>query len=118
MGSNEPGRNECEVIYNAFHILNCRCGINGGPQGTCCKLKSCCKLKECFCKLKHEKYARALKEEGVAIRIFIVLSGKLLYVFLLGLCDYSNKFRKKFCSSCGRECPSTANFCHQCGQMK
>ena len=22
-----------------------------------------------------------------------------------------------FCSSCGMECPSTANFCHQCGQQ-
>ena len=23
MGSNEPVRNECEVIYEMFHILNC-----------------------------------------------------------------------------------------------
>ena len=22
-----------------------------------------------------------------------------------------------FCSLCGMECPSTANFCHQCGQQ-
>ena len=22
-----------------------------------------------------------------------------------------------FCSSCGGECPSTTNFCHQCGQQ-
>ena len=77
---------------------------------------SCCKLKECSCKLKHQKYARALKEGGVGIRIFIFLSGKLLYCFL-GLCDYSDKFPKMFCSSCGMECPSTTNFCHQCGQQ-
>ena len=49
-------------------------------------------------------------------RIFIFLSGKLLY-FFLGLCDYSDKFPKMFCSSCGGECPSTTNFCHQCGQQ-
>ena len=48
-------------------------------------------------------------------RIFIFLSGKLLYLFL-GLCDYSDKFPKIFCSLCGGECPSTANFCHQYGQ--
>ena len=49
-------------------------------------------------------------------RSFIFLSGKLLY-FFLGLCDYSRKFPKMFCSSCRMECPSTANFCHQCGQQ-
>ena len=38
---------------------------------------SCCKLKECWCKLKHQKYARALKEGGVGIRVFRFLSGKL-----------------------------------------
>ena len=59
---------------------------------------------------------RALKEEGVGIRIFIFLSGKLLY-FLLGLCDYSDKFPKMFWSSFSGECPSTANFCHRCGQQ-
>ena len=48
----------------------------------------------------------------MGIRIFIFLSGKLLY-FFLGLCD---KFPKMLsCSSCGMECPSSANFCHQCG---
>ena len=47
---------------------------------------------------------------------FIFLRGKLLY-FFLGLCDYSDKFPKTFCSSCCMECPSTANFCHQCGQQ-
>ena len=73
-------------------------------------------FKTSCCKLKHQKYARALKEGGVGIRIFIFLSGKLLY-FFLGLCDYSDKFPKMFCSSCGMECPSTANFCHQCGQQ-
>ena len=52
----------------------------------------------------------------MGIRIFIFLSGKLLY-FFLGLCDYSDKFPKMFCGSCGMECPSTANFCHQCGQQ-
>ena len=40
----------------------------------------------------------------------------LLY-FFLGLCDYSDKFPKMFCSSSSLECPSTANFCHQCGQQ-
>ena len=25
VGSNEPIRNECEVIYEIFHILNCKC---------------------------------------------------------------------------------------------
>ena len=49
-------------------------------------------------------------------RSFIFLSGKLLYLFL-GLCDYSDKFPKMYCSSCGMECPSTANFCYQCGQQ-
>ena len=37
--------------------------------------------------------------------------------FFLDLCDYSDKFPKMFCSWCGRECSSTANFCHQCGQQ-
>ena len=59
---------------------------------------------------------RALKEGGGGIRIFTFLSGKLLSIFL-GLCDYSDKFPIMFCSSCGMECPSTANFCHQCGQQ-
>ena len=36
----------------------------------------------------------------MGIRIFIFLSRKLLYCFL-GLCDYSDKFPKMFCSSCG-----------------
>ena len=49
-------------------------------------------------------------------RSFIVLRGKLLY-FFLGLSDYSDTFPTMFCSSCGGECPSTANFCHQCGQQ-
>ena len=49
-------------------------------------------------------------------KIFIFLSGNLLY-FFLGLCDYSDKFPKMFCSSCGGECLSTANLCHQCGQQ-
>ena len=49
-------------------------------------------------------------------RSFIFLSGKLLY-FFLGLCDYLDKFPKMFCSSCGTDCSSTANFCHQCGQQ-
>ena len=59
------------------------------------------------------KYARALKEGEVGIKIFIFLSGRLLY-FFLGLCDYSDKM---FCSSCGVECRSTANFSHQCDQQ-
>ena len=52
----------------------------------------------------------------MSTRSFIFLSGKLLY-FFPGLCDYSDKFPKMFCRSCGMECPSTANFCHQCGQQ-
>ena len=48
--------------------------------------------------------------------IFIFLSEKMLY-FFLGLCDYWDKFPKMFCSSCSGECPSTANSCHQCGQV-
>ena len=46
--------------------------------------------------------------------IFILLSGKLSLFF--GLWDYSDKFPKMFCSSCGMECPSSPNFYHQCGQ--
>ena len=68
------------------------------------------------CKLKHQKYARALKEGGVGSRSFIFLNGKLLY-FFIGLCDYSDKFPKICCSQYGGECPSIANFCHQCGQQ-
>ena len=49
-------------------------------------------------------------------RGFIFLNAKLLYLFL-GQCDYSDKFPKMFCSSWGMECPSTANFCRQCGQQ-
>ena len=41
----------------------------------------------------------------------------LMSHFFLGLCDYSDKHPKMFCSSCGTECPSAANFCHQCGQQ-
>ena len=52
----------------------------------------------------------------MGIRIFIFLSGKLLS-FFLGLCDYSDKFPEMFWSSCDGEYPSTANFCHQCGQQ-
>ena len=52
----------------------------------------------------------------MGIRIFVVLSTKLLY-FFLGLCDYTGKFPKMFCRSCGGEYPSTANLCHQCGQQ-
>ena len=68
------------------------------------------------CKVKQQKCARALKEGGLGTRSFIFLSGKLLYLFLR-LCDYSDKFPKMFCNSFGMECPSTANFCHQCGQQ-
>ena len=49
-------------------------------------------------------------------RSFIFLSGKLLY-FFLDLCVYSDKFPKVLCSSCDMQYPSTANFCHQCGQQ-
>ena len=44
------------------------------------------------------------------------MSRKLLH-FFLGPCDYSDKFPKMFCTSFVGECPSTANFCHQCGQQ-
>ena len=57
------------------------------------------------------KTSKVCARTEVGIRIFIFLSGKLLYIFL-GLCDYSDKFPKMFCSSCSMECPSTANFCH------
>ena len=67
-------------------------------------------------KSNHQKCACALKEGGVGTRSFIFLSEKLLY-FFLGLCDYSDKFPKMFCSSCGMGCSSTAHFCHQCGQQ-
>ena len=70
--------------------------------------------------LQHQKYARALKEGGVRIMGLglgvLFLSRKLLFIFLC-LCDYSDKFPKMFCSSCGGDCPSTANFCHQYGQQ-
>ena len=56
------------------------------------------------------------KWSAPGIRNFIFLSGKQLY-FFLGLCYYSDKFPNMFCSSCGMECRSTANFCHQCGQQ-
>ena len=46
-------------------------------------------FKTSWCKLKHQKYARALKEGGVRIMIFIFLSGELLY-FFLGLCIRTN----------------------------
>ena len=39
-----------------------------------------------------------------------------VYFFLI-LCENSGKFPKMFCSSCGGECPSTANFRHQCRQL-
>ena len=45
---------------------------------------------------------RALKEERVGARSLIFLSGELLY-FFLDLCDYSDKFPKMFCNSCGGE---------------
>ena len=57
-----------------------------------------------------------MKKGGVGTRSIIFLSGKLLYYFL-GLCDYLDTFPKMFCGSCGMECPSTTNFCHQCGQQ-
>ena len=66
--------------------------------------------------IKKSKVPRALKEAGVGIRIFIFWSGKLVN-FFLGLCDYSDKFPKMFCSLYGMECPSTANLRHQCGQQ-
>ena len=27
MGSNDPVGNECEVVYEVFHILNCGCEV-------------------------------------------------------------------------------------------
>ena len=91
---------------------------------SCCKLNKVAanfqnellQIKRILLQIKTSKHARALKEGGVGTRSFIFLSRKLLY-FFLGLCDYSDKFPKMFCSSCGMECPSTANFCHQCGQQ-
>ena len=51
----------------------------------------------------------------MGIRIFIFLSGKLSY-FFVRLCDYSDKFSKMFCISCGGM-PFNRNLCHQCGQQ-
>ena len=62
------------------------------------------------------KTSKVRARTEVGTRSFIFLSGKLLY-FFLGLCDYSDKFPKMFCSSCSMECPSAANFCHQRGQQ-
>ena len=81
-----------------------------GPQRTSCKLTKPC------CKSKHQKCTRALKEGGVGTRSSIFFERQAVILFL-GLCDYSDKFPKMFCSSCGMECPSTANSCHQCGQQ-
>ena len=64
------------------------------------------------CKLQHQKCACALKG-AVGTRSFTFLSGKLLYFFLC----LGDKFPKMFCSSCGGECPLTANFCSRCGQQ-
>ena len=61
-------------------------------------------------------YARTEGRRSGHWDFYFFVSGKLLY-FFLGLCDYSDKLPKMFCSSCGGECPSTANFCHQCGQQ-
>ena len=38
-------------------------------------------------------------------------------ILFFDLCNFSDKFPKMFGRSCGMECPSTANFCHQCGQQ-
>ena len=43
---------------------------------------------------------------------FLFLRGRLLYFSW----PVPDKFPKVFCSS-SVECPSTANFCHQCGQQ-
>ena len=37
--------------------------------------------------------------------------------FFLGMCENSDKFPKMFCISCGGECPSRANLCHQSRQL-
>ena len=50
---------------------------------------------------------------GRKLALPIVLDHSI-YTFFLA---YSDKFPKMFSSSCGMECPSTANFCHQCGQQ-
>ena len=51
------------------------------------------------------------KSSGVqiGITIFISWAGSCYTFFLASL-------NKLLCTSCGMECPSTANFCHQCGQ--
>ena len=53
-------------------------------------------FKTSCCKLKHQKYARLLKEGGVGIRIFIFLSGKLLYFFFLACVTIRTNFLKCF----------------------
>ena len=54
------------------------------------------------------------KEGGVGIRIFYNFER---YTFFLACVTIRTNFLKRFCSSCGGECPSTANFCRQCGQQ-
>ena len=48
-------------------------------------------LKRMLLQIKTSKVCARTEEGGVGIRIFIFLSGKLLY-FFLGLCYYSDKF--------------------------
>ena len=117
-GSKESGRSLCTKLPNNpnYGIIPPNCTVGLASMFQQIFKTSCCKLKECCCQLKHQKCARALKEGGVGTRSFIFLSEKLLY-FFLGLCYYSDKFPKMFCSLCGIECPSTVNFCHQCGQQ-
>ena len=42
---------------------------------------------------------------------------RAVMLFFLACVTNSDKFLKIFCSSCGGKCPSTANFCHRCGQQ-
>ena len=81
---------------------------------------------ECWTKLAFNTNLANLIDLNVAFYIFNsairfgackMQSLNLALNFFLGLCDYLDKFFKTFCSSCGIECPSTANFCHQCGEQ-
>ena len=48
---------------------------------------------------------------------FYIFEREAAILFSWPVCSCSDNFPKMFCSSCGGECPSTANFCHQCGQQ-
>ena len=81
----------------------------GGPKGTCCKSKNCCNFKIVAANFQNE--LQGYKE-------FYNFEREAVILFSWPVCDYSDKFPKMFCSLCGMECRSTANFCHlSCQQL-